>query len=103
MTRLLRALVRLYQLTLSPWVGRECRFLPTCSNYALEALERHGALKGSYMTLCRLLRCHPFGGRGYDPVPKTFRWRCWCSDCRKEESDKGKTTSGLFNIQKNSG
>ena len=103
MTRLLRALVRLYQLTLSPWVGRECRFLPTCSNYALEALERHGALKGSYMTLCRLLRCHPFGGRAYDPVPKTFRWRCWCSDCQEEESDKGKTTSGLFNIQKNSG
>lgn len=94
----LRMLVRLYQLTLSPWVGRSCRFVPTCSNYAIEALEKYGAVKGTYLTICRLLRCHPLGGRGLDPVPAKFRWRCWCSECMTEEQDKG--SADLFNIQK---
>ena len=58
-----------YRLVLSPWVGHGCRFQPTCSAYALEALERHGALKGGYLTAHRLCRCHPWGGHGYDPVP----------------------------------
>jgi|TARA_B100000767_G_C19469930_1_gene411639 putative membrane protein insertion efficiency factor len=61
--------VRLYRLVFSPWVGFNCRYQPTCSAYALEALEKHGALKGSWLTLRRLVRCHPFGGNGYDPVP----------------------------------
>lgn len=97
--KFLRMLVRLYQLTLSPWVGRSCRFVPTCSNYAIEALEKYGAVKGTYLTIYRLLRCHPLGGRGLDPVPAKFRWRCWCRECRPEEQeDKGFTD--LFNIQK---
>ena len=97
--KFLRMLVRLYQLTLSPWVGRSCRFVPTCSNYAIEALEKYGAVKGTYLTIYRLLRCHPLGGRGLDPVPAKFRWRCWCRECRPEEQeDKGATD--LFNIQK---
>ena len=97
--KFLRMLVRLYQLTLSPWVGRSCRFVPTCSNYAIEALEKYGAVKGTYLTIYRLLRCHPLGGRGLDPVPAKFRWRCWCRECRPEElEDKGSTD--LFNIQK---
>ena len=97
--KFLRMLVRLYQLTLSPWVGRSCRFVPTCSNYAIEALEKYGAVKGTYLTIYRLLRCHPLGGRGLDPVPAKFRWRCWCRECRPEEKeDKGSTD--LFNIQK---
>ena len=97
--KFLRMLVRLYQLTLSPWVGRSCRFVPTCSNYAIEALEKYGAVKGTYLTIYRLLRCHPLGGRGLDPVPAKFRWRCWCRECRPEEQeDKGCTD--LFNIQK---
>lgn len=97
--KFLRMLVRLYQLTLSPWVGRSCRFVPTCSNYAIEALEKYGAVKGTYLTIYRLLRCHPLGGRGLDPVPAKFRWRCWCRECRLEEQeDKGSTD--LFNIQK---
>ncbi|MFU0842094.1 MAG: putative membrane protein insertion efficiency factor [Burkholderia sp.] len=75
--KLFKGLIRLYQLTLSPWVGRQCRFVPTCSNYALEAIERFGALRGSYLAVYRILRCQPFGGRGYDPVPKTFDWRVW--------------------------
>lgn len=62
-------LVRLYQVTLSPFLGRHCRFYPTCSHYAVEALQEHGAMRGSWLTLRRILRCHPFGGKGFDPVP----------------------------------
>jgi len=61
--------VRLYRATFSPLVGMNCRFQPTCSAYALEALEKHGALRGSWLTIRRIARCHPFGGHGYDPVP----------------------------------
>mgnify|MGYP006308117323 CR=1 FL=1 len=61
--------VRAYRLFLSPWVGHSCRFHPTCSAYALEALERHGALRGSWLTLRRLARCRPGGGSGIDNVP----------------------------------
>jgi putative membrane protein insertion efficiency factor len=61
--------VRAYRLTLSPWVGYHCRFQPTCSEYALEALAKHGGLKGGWMALKRILRCHPWGGTGVDNVP----------------------------------
>lgn len=61
--------VRAYRLLLSPWVGHNCRFTPTCSAYALEALARHGALRGGGLALRRILRCHPWGGRGVDEVP----------------------------------
>jgi len=61
--------VRAYRLVLSPWVGHSCRYQPTCSAYALDALERHGAIRGSWLTLRRIGRCHPWGGSGYDPVP----------------------------------
>ena len=67
--RLLIALVRGYRLLLSPWLGSSCRFEPTCSAYSLQALERHGAAAGSYLTLARLARCHPFCRGGHDPVP----------------------------------
>lgn len=66
---LLRGLVRVYQLTLSSVLGRQCRFLPTCSHYAMEAIERHGAAKGGWLALRRFVRCHPFATAGYDPVP----------------------------------
>jgi len=58
-----------YRLIFSPWVGRSCRFDPTCSAYALIALERHGAFKGSWLTVRRILRCHPWGAHGVDDVP----------------------------------
>ena len=67
--RLLLGLIRLYQLTLSPWLGRQCRYEPTCSVYAAEALERHGVRRGLWLTAKRLGRCHPWGSSGYDPVP----------------------------------
>jgi putative membrane protein insertion efficiency factor len=66
---LLLGLIRLYQLTLSPWLGRQCRYEPTCSKYAAEALERHGVARGVWLAAKRLGRCHPWGRSGYDPVP----------------------------------
>ena len=62
-------LIRFYQLCISPLKPPSCRFTPTCSQYALEALRRHGLIKGSYLAIRRILRCHPWGGSGYDPVP----------------------------------
>ncbi len=61
--------VRAYRLIFSPWVGFNCRYQPTCSAYALEALEKHGALKGSALAAKRIARCHPLGGSGIDNVP----------------------------------
>lgn len=74
-------LVSSYRFLFSPWVGHNCRFLPTCSQYSLESLERFGAIKGTYLTICRLLRCHPFAKGGIDEVPQKFKWNCWCNDC----------------------
>ena len=68
MTFLLLGLVRLYQACLSPFLGNACRFTPTCSEYAAEALRVHGAARGAFLAIRRLLRCHPFGPFGYDPV-----------------------------------
>ena len=62
-------LVRFYQVCISPLPPPRCRFTPTCSQYALEALRKYGPLKGSYLAVRRILRCHPWGGSGYDPVP----------------------------------
>jgi putative membrane protein insertion efficiency factor len=61
--------IQLYQRFLSPLLGASCRFSPTCSAYAVEAIEIHGAVKGGLMSVWRILRCNPFGGHGYDPVP----------------------------------
>ena len=70
MQRLLMALVRAYRLLLSPSIGSACRFEPTCSAYSLRALEKHGAGWGTYLTLARLVRCHPWCAGGHDPVPE---------------------------------
>jgi len=69
MRRILMAFVQAYRFLFSPWVGAACRFTPTCSAYALEALAEHGAGQGSYLTLKRLARCHPWCEGGHDPVP----------------------------------
>lgn len=63
------ALIKLYQWILSPLLGPKCRFTPTCSQYSLEALKKHGLLKGFWLSVKRIGRCHPWGGHGYDPVP----------------------------------
>jgi len=65
---ILVSLLKFYKATISPWLPPSCRFVPTCSEYACEAIQRHGALRGSAMGLRRLLRCHPFHSGGYDPV-----------------------------------
>jgi hypothetical protein len=62
--------VRAYKLVISPFIGANCRYQPTCSVYALEALERHGALKGGWLAVRRMARCHPWGGSGIDNVPE---------------------------------
>ena len=62
-------LIRLYQMTLSPLIGRACRYTPTCSNYGIEAIRKHGPFKGGWLTLKRVASCNPWGGSGYDPVP----------------------------------
>ena len=69
------ALVRAYQVVLSPVLGGACRFEPSCSNYMIEALKVHGPVMGPRLGLWRILRCHPFGAHGYDPVPPKGRWR----------------------------
>jgi putative membrane protein insertion efficiency factor len=68
--RLLVALIKAYQYLLSPFLGRHCRFYPTCSQYGVESLLRHGAIKGSYLTLTRICKCQPFHPGGCDPVPE---------------------------------
>lgn len=69
MARLLLGVIRLYRKVVSPLTPPSCRFTPTCSAYAEEAVRRYGAARGGWLALRRLLRCHPFGGSGYDPVP----------------------------------
>ncbi len=66
------AVIKFYQYFISPLLGNRCRFYPSCSNYALEAITLHGAVKGFYLTLRRLLKCHPFHEGGLDPVPEKF-------------------------------
>ena len=75
LSRILQLFVRGYQIVLSPLFGDCCRFTPSCSNYMLEALRTHGAAKGSLLGLYRILRCHPFGRSGYDPVPAKGKWK----------------------------
>lgn len=69
LSAVLRGLIRAYQLVVSPMLPRSCRYLPTCSDYAAEAIQTHGAPYGAWLALRRLLRCHPWGGSGWDPVP----------------------------------
>lgn len=73
--------IKLYRLTLSPWFGPACRFTPGCSTYAQEAIDRYGALKGSWLAVRRLARCHPWGGSGYDPVPELHDQLNNCNSC----------------------
>ena len=82
---LLIKLVRFYQLFLSPLLGKNCRYEPTCSQYSIEALKTHGVIKGVYLSIKRILSCNPWGGHGYDPVPPNLRKQHQC-DSHKHES-----------------
>jgi putative membrane protein insertion efficiency factor len=88
MRRLLIGLVKAYRLLLSPWLGGACRFEPTCSAYAIDAIDQHGALAGSYLTLRRIGRCQPWCQGGHDPVPPKVRPLASClpSDDKKSSS-----------------
>ena len=70
MRKLFMAIIKCYQFVLSPLLGQNCRFQPTCSEYALEAINRFGVIKGGYLSLRRLIKCHPFHSGGFDPVPE---------------------------------
>ncbi len=69
MKALLQLPIRVYRWLISPLLGPNCRYHPSCSSYALEAIEKHGAMRGSWLSVRRVCRCHPWGGDGYDPVP----------------------------------
>ena len=75
MKTIILALLRGYKKLLSPRLGNNCRFLPTCSEYAMEAVEIHGALKGLLLAFWRVMRCNPFGKAGYDPPPEKGQWK----------------------------
>ncbi|MEH6476363.1 MAG: membrane protein insertion efficiency factor YidD [Sneathiella sp.] len=83
-TFLLKAPIKVYQYLISPYLPANCRYYPTCSAYALEALQVHGPAKGGWLTLKRLGRCHPWGGQGYDPVPNNINN---CHHCLEETPD----------------
>ena len=78
MKAFLLLLLRAYRYWVSPWVGGACRYWPTCSDYSMQAIERFGALRGLWLTLGRLGRCHPYGRGGVDPLPEVFEWRAAC-------------------------
>jgi len=71
------AAITLYRYTFSVILGRQCRYLPTCSEYASESIRRHGAWRGGWLALGRISRCHPWGGEGFDPVPETTQGQWW--------------------------
>ncbi len=74
--KILIGLIRIYRVSISPLIGPRCRYLPTCSDYAAQAIERHGACCGGSLALRRILRCHPWGGSGIDEVPERIEGRC---------------------------
>lgn len=67
--RILIGVIRFYQMAVTPWTPASCRYTPTCSQYAVEGVETHGAVRGAWLAARRIARCHPWGGHGYDPVP----------------------------------
>jgi putative membrane protein insertion efficiency factor len=70
---ILVSFIKLYKLTLSPFIGNSCRYQPTCSQYGMEAIQKHGTIKGAWLTTKRVCSCHPWGGHGYDPVPEKIK------------------------------
>ena len=88
MKRFLLVSIRLYQLSLRPWLGHQCRFYPSCSDYAAQAIQAHGSLRGGWMAVRRVLRCHPWHAGGLDPVPNSLGTATSCRDLREESVDR---------------
>lgn len=84
---MLIASIRVYQTVISPILGPRCRYLPTCSDYTIEAIQAHGPVRGLWLGVRRLGRCHPWGGHGYDPVPPVAQCRC-SHDTPSHEDDR---------------
>jgi putative membrane protein insertion efficiency factor len=78
LSRLMIALITVYRWTIGPMLGNRCRFYPSCSQYSIDAIRQHGALRGAWLTVRRLLRCHPWHPGGYDPVPASGSASCNC-------------------------
>ena len=99
LARLAILLVRFYQLFISPLLGQNCRYQPTCSAYALEAITHFGAIKGGWLAIKRFGKCHPWGGFGYDPVPKSVSHICKAGHAAPENAQKPvcKSTSSTKN------
>ncbi len=93
MRKLLLLPIRFYQYAISPLMASHCRHYPTCSQYAVEAITRHGAIKGLYLTIRRLLRCHPWAEGGYDPVPGTETTECAKTETSCVQIDHSHTTT----------
>lgn len=87
----LRGLFTFYKMALSPFFGVSCRYAPTCSEYAQQALEHHGLVKGSWLATKRICRCHPWSEHGFDPVPGTFEAKQSPPESEKQEEQKNKT------------
>ncbi|MBQ0754612.1 MAG: membrane protein insertion efficiency factor YidD [Gammaproteobacteria bacterium] len=96
MKTILISLIRAYQFLLSPWLGNQCRFYPTCSAYAIEAIQRHGGLKGGWLAIKRLGRCQPWCEGGFDPVPGTES----CSEnCSAKNATHDSPSSNAPNVK----
>ena len=87
MKKILKFFIKAYRKLISPWLPNACRFTPTCSQYALEALDKHGAIKGSILATWRILRCNPFCRGGYDPVPDKFTLKRSAGEQLKENKN----------------
>ena len=97
LARILIALVRFYQFAISPWFPASCRYQPTCSVYAADAIRRHGSLRGVYLSMRRLARCHPWGGHGYDPVPQRLERKATGID-EELKSERTESTSRIDRV-----
>jgi len=96
-------IVKFYRYFISPLLGPRCRYQPTCSAYALEAIETHGGLKGGWLTVKRIGRCHPFGGFGYDPVPKSLGVETEASNQGSDIATKEHSASDCYEDKTNKG
>ena len=91
MANILKKIIDIYRLAISPWLGNRCRFTPTCSDYAKQALDHHDVLTASMMTAKRICRCHPWGGHGYDPVIRSVEPGQICHSRNKTLETKSNT------------